>query len=335
MEIRTSRWNTCIRGIALSAGYCAAFLTMWHQSLDQWYLPAGLRLASLLLLPMRYWPYVFVGDVTALLYIRIPKAEQYSVQWAYLSPVLFISIYSLAPYLARKWIRTKEEIVQWISLLAIVSAVWSTIVGRLVNILLNGPVSSFGIEKFILNCVGNFLGILMVILPCLLWLQRNDWKNTQSGVLKSTVVAILMISVPSLIAMIVDVQGRQNQLMPAKFMLHTFMLLPIFFLTVMHAWHGAAIGTLLVNVAISISLPDQNIVGDYDGSILLSQVVLLVESAGLLAVGVHMSNLHEKSGDLLRSELIALHELKLRDVSEARTMGGSARYSPILRATLP
>ncbi|MFC6840257.1 MASE1 domain-containing protein [Xanthomonas theicola] len=64
------------KGALLSAAYCAAFLVAWRCSVDQWYLPAGLRVATLLFLPYRLWPYLLLGDTAALLMIRVPMAQE-------------------------------------------------------------------------------------------------------------------------------------------------------------------------------------------------------------------------------------------------------------------
>ena len=50
------------KGIAISVLYCIAYLVLRYYSFDQWFLPAGLRAACLFFMPLRYWPFVFIGD---------------------------------------------------------------------------------------------------------------------------------------------------------------------------------------------------------------------------------------------------------------------------------
>ena len=265
--------KTFVRGIVLGGGYCAAFLAMWHVSFDQWYLPAGLRLASLLLLPMRYWPYLFAGDAAALLVLRIPKADQYSMQWAYLSPFLLITSISLIPWLIRKKPNSNRIILDWLPAIALISSIWSTVTGRLINLLLSGPTPTFTIERFISFCIGDFLGILMVTLPCLLWLQRQQWRNTRRHILQSTALATLAVAALYAAAMIPGVQESSVRLMPL-----VCMLLTVVYLTFLHGWHGSVVGTLLVNVAIALALPRINLVGASDDIVLMAQAVLVVTS---------------------------------------------------------
>jgi MASE1 len=308
-------WKTVGRGLAIGAAYCAAFSILWRYSVDQWYLPAGLRLASLLLLPMRYWPYVFAGDAAAMLNIRAPKAEQYSPQWAYLSPFLLVMLISAVPLYVRKKLSTREHIVKWLPLIALVGCIWSTVAGRLINIVLQGPTPPFTVERFIGFCVGDFLGILMVLLPCLLWQQRNQWRNTRTHIMQSLAIAVLMVAALFGAAMIPAKVGTEIRLLPL-----VFMLLPLVYLTTLHGWHGAAVGTLLVNVAISLALPQIHSIGTADPVVLIAQTALAATSGGLLAIGIRVSSLHERSGESLRSELLSI-QLQQQQNRETETMG--------------
>lgn len=308
--------RTFVRGMGIATAYCAFFLITWKFSVDQWYLPAGLRLASLLLLPMRYWPYVFVGDAAALLVMRVPKIDKYGELWAYASPFLYIPIYSILPYLFRRHWGAPKEIVQRLPALAAVSAIWSTLLGRAVNTLLQGPVPPFSVERFISFCVGDFLGILMVMLPCLLWQQRHQWHNSRRNIVQTLAIALLMVVALYGSATIPTGASSAIRLMPL-----VFMLLPLVYLTILHGWHGAAVGTLLINFSISMALPHLNEASSTDSVVLIAQSALAMVSGGLMAVGIRVSNLHERSGDSLRSEYLIMSLRQEQQDSEARTRG--------------
>jgi hypothetical protein len=74
------------KGVALSIGYCIAYLVLRYFSFDQWFLPTGLRAISLFLLPLRYWPFVFIGDAAAVMYGRLSIADDNSATWVYFGP---------------------------------------------------------------------------------------------------------------------------------------------------------------------------------------------------------------------------------------------------------
>ncbi|WP_192820369.1 MASE1 domain-containing protein, partial [Xanthomonas oryzae] len=59
--------KSAIRGLLTATAYSIGFHLAWQCSLDQWYLPAGLRIAALLFSPSRLLPWILLGDVAALL----------------------------------------------------------------------------------------------------------------------------------------------------------------------------------------------------------------------------------------------------------------------------
>ena len=309
-------WKTVGRGVAIGAAYCVAFLTMWRFSADQWYLPAGLRLASLLLLPMRYWPYVFAGDAAALLSMRIPKAEQYSVQWAYLSPFLFIPVYSLVPYYFQKKLVNARDMVLWLPVIAIVAALVTSAWAMTLNHTMNGPPPDITLDYFVRFAIGDYFGIMLVLLPCFLWRQHGEWRNTRRHIAQSIAIATLTVAVLYAAALIPGVQGLTVRVIPLA-----LMLIAIAYLTILHGWHGAAVGTLLVSTAIAFVLPRIELAGAVDDAVLMAQIILAIASAVFLVAGVHFSKLHERSGESLCNELLAMQFQQQHKDSEAQTMG--------------
>lgn len=309
--MRDRSWQRQAIGVAGAGIYCLAYLMLWRVSFDQWYLPAGLRLASLILLPIRYWPYVFLGDAAALLITRVPKAEQYSVQWAFLSPLLLVTVISLVPWYFRSRLSTDEEIARNLPLIAFAAGLWSCVVGMTLNFALNGPTQLVTTQNFISYTAGNYLGILMALLPCMLWRLRSKWRSNSGAIAQSTAIAVLMISLLFGAVFVTDTHGTAVQLMPL-----VFMLLPVVYLTVMHGWPGAAIGTFLISTAVSFALPRTNIAGAFDGVVLLAQIIISVASAGLLTIGNHISSLFDKSASAILSELRAIQALRTRNEAD-------------------
>jgi MASE1 len=309
-------WKRVGWGLSIGAGYCVAFLISWRYSFNQWYLPAGLRLASLILLPMRFWPYVFAGDTAALLIMRIPKAEQYSMQWAYLSPLLFIPVYSLVPYYFRKKIADARDIALWLPAIAATAALVTSIWAMTLNYTLNGPRPLVSFDNFVRYVIGDYFGIMVVMLPCLLWQQRGQWLNTRKHIAQSSAIAILLLAALYATALIPGIQGLSIRLLPLS-----LMLIAIAYLTILHGWHGAAVGTLLVGATVAFALPRIELSGAADDIVLMAQGVLAIASAGLLIIGVNFSRLHERSGESLRIEWLSM-QLKQQQDRETQTMGG-------------
>jgi hypothetical protein len=62
-------------------------------------------------------------------------------------------------------------------------------------------------------------------------------------------------------------------------------------------------------------------VGAADDAVLMDQIILAVASAAFLLAGVHISRLHERSGESLRNELLVMQLQEQKAHDEARTMG--------------
>ncbi len=267
-----------------------------------------------MLLPMRYWPYVFAGDAAALLNMRIPKAEQYSVQWAYLSPFLFIPVYSVVPYYFRKKLGEVRDIVLWLPAIAIIAALVTSLWAMTLNYTLHGPRPLVNVDNFVRYAIGDYFGIMIVMLPCLLWLQRARWRNTRRHITQSIAVATLIVTALYATALIPGIEALSVRLLPLA-----LMLIAIAYLTILHGWHGAAVGTLLVSAAVALALPHMDSSGAGDDIVLMAQGLLAISSAGLLIVGVNFSRLHERSGDSLRNEWLIM-QLQQQQDRETRTM---------------
>lgn len=311
-----AKWSATTKGLLLSALYCASFLGAWCLSFDQWYLPAGLRAASLLFIPCRYWPYLFAGDAAALLVIRVPKAEQYSLQWAYLSPFMLMPMVAALALLLRGKLKSHREMTRWLPLMALSIALWSSASNMTLNYVLSGPRASVTFANFYKFSVGDYLGILMVVLPILLYLRRRSGEVTPGHWVRDSAAAIATVAVIYCIASIpaLELAFHQGLLM--------LMILPVVGLTFRHGWRGAALGVLAVNVVTATKIPYLNTAGTYDAEVFVTQQALAVAATTLLLLGTVISDLFdkarrsgvaEKEALLLAQNSFLSSETKLRD----------------------
>lgn len=278
------------KGLALSVAYCAAYLAAWNYSLDQWFLPAGIRAAALLFLPYRYWPYAFAGDTAALLVIRGPKAEQYSAQWAYLSPFLLMPLISLAALVFRGKLHSTPEKRRWLPLIAATIALWSTLCNLVLNITLSGPGSSNSFEEYFRIAIGQYLGILILVPP--LFVIGRRWKGgfLSDHLVRDGLIAAGMVS--AMYCAIVLPQQPETALLQGLLML---MMVPVVGLTFLHGWRGAAIGIVIVNLAIGLTLPRINLPGAHDATIFVVQQAVGVAATALLVLGSVISEHYDKA----------------------------------------
>lgn len=286
------------KGIALALVYSAAYLALWFNSLDQWFLPAGLRLAALLFLPYRFWPFLIAGDIAALAMLRFPRASFDGALWSYLSPFALSLTAAVVPLIARLRFGEVSQRLGVFPAVAAVAAVWSASANQIVNALLGGP----GFSMFRVS-IGSFLGILLLTLPWLLWSQRLRERTAASAWLRdagfasgitAVLFAVVALSPPA------DLLWRQSVLLT--------MLLPAVWLTFRHGWHGSALGVVLSNLAIGLSLPPSNVDAAHDAAVFMGQQALALAATALLVLGWRISEHFERarSAGLAERDALAL-----------------------------
>ncbi|KGT57213.1 MULTISPECIES: MASE1 domain-containing protein [Xanthomonas] len=293
------------QGLLTATAYCLAFQLSWHCSLDQWYLPAGLRIAALLLAPSRLLPWILLGDVAALLMIRVPAISSVGVNptWAYASPWILVPAIALVPIAIRARYGAVHSAGASLIPMLLVTAVWGALCTLGTNIMLDGPSSAISGVKFARFAVGDYLGMLMVVLPVLLWMRRHD-EETPSRLTPHCALAVLMTALIFALATL-------PQSNVARLGLMSLLIVPAVLLTWLHGWRGAAIGVVLANTALAFSLRNTGVLGAYDSIGFVVQVMLATTATGLFVLGARISSTLAEARLRLRGEQQALDTAKL------------------------
>ncbi|WP_254460727.1 MASE1 domain-containing protein [Xanthomonas sacchari] len=310
-----ARLKTFASGILLSAVYCAAYLAVWHCSLDQWFLPIGLRTAALLFLPYRLWPYVFLGDAAALLSMRVPMIDEGGADplWAYGSSLLLMPAFSLLPWAVRRGLPDFRAEPSWLPLICLCAALWAVLVNKGANWLLDGPAAYINLENTLKFWIGFYLGIVMFVFPALLWVRRAEGDaSTRKTVLHSAGVAALLMGVMFGVAMQAEGVLRQFILV--------LMITPAVWLTFKHAWRGAAIGVVMANFAVAMSLPKTNYAGAYDADTLQVQLLIAFAVTALASLGARLSVAFDQAQRFGFAEREALQVAQASYMSAERTL---------------
>ncbi|MBV6776895.1 MASE1 domain-containing protein [Xanthomonas euvesicatoria] len=131
------------QGLLTAILYCCSFYIAWHASFDQWYLPAGLRIAALLCLPRRLLPWMLLADVSSLLILRVPAIKALGVDpvWAYCSPWVLTTLIAAVPLAIRARLK-RRRLETWLVPALLATAVWGAACTIGVNIVLDGPAST-------------------------------------------------------------------------------------------------------------------------------------------------------------------------------------------------
>jgi len=298
-------WGTFIaKGLGIAVLYGVAYLALRYISFNQWFLPAGLRAACLLFLPYRYWAFVFLGEAGITLSKKIEMIDDYGAMWAYFSSLLMAPLFAIAPLLIRRQLGTGKKLVRWLPLLAVLMAVWSSSCNIGLNYILNGPRSLVTVENATRYITGDCLGILMVVLPVLLWQKRGPLLR------KATLPALIGAVVVG--ATLLLLKGDHELSGLSRLLLMLAMILPALFLTYFHGWTGAALGVLVVNVAIAQSLDYTGMPGAHDQIAFYAQICLVFSAIGLLAFGGRMTNHYDTAR---RAGIAEQEALKLSRIS--------------------
>ncbi len=295
------KWERPIRGIVFGMIYCLAYLAAWFHSLDQWFLPAGVRVVALLLLPYRLWPYILIGDCAALLLMRIPLMSVEKATWVFASSVLLPLTISIGVVALRRNYSSLHDQAKWLPVIAICMAVWSAFSNIVINFALDGPSSATTLEFFYRRCIGQFLGILFFALPTMLWLGRHHLAPKPRHFLRDSALSCLTIAL-IFIALVVPNDVKEY----LRFGLPIAMLVPVIFLTFRHGWRGAATGIAFSSLAVAKTLYALNGDAAYDATIFVVQHAFVVASCGLLALGYVISTQYAIARSLGISEREAL-----------------------------
>ncbi len=281
-----------VKGLAITIGYCIAYLVLRYFSFDQWFLPTGLRAACLFFLPFRYWPLILIGDAAAVMYGRIRLESADNQAWVYFGPFALIVGISIMPYVLRKKLLGSQSIIRHLPIAAALFSVWSSTCTVGLNALMGGPSDNATIEFFTTKFFGNYLGALMGMLPALVWLHINQNVGPLRKAFRDIVIAAVSIGV--MFAYLEhwhvgsDV-GRKTILM--------LMIGPALFLTYYHGWIGAAIGVFLVNLAIAQTMTKTGVPGAFDESAFLAQIGLSFAASAILFFGARITSHYEKAID--------------------------------------
>jgi hypothetical protein len=160
------------------------------------------------------------------------------------------------------------------------------------NAILGGPSENTTIIFFINKFFGNYLGILMVMLPALIWINRHQ----HVGALKETArdIAFTLISIASMFAFLEFRDAGDDVIKKSVLML---MICPALYLTYYQGWLGAAIGVLLVNLGIAQTMTYTGVPGAHDETVFLAQIGLTIAASAFLILGTRITAHYERAVD--------------------------------------
>ncbi|WP_312236344.1 hypothetical protein [Stenotrophomonas sp.] len=95
-------------GPMLASAYALAYWAARSISVDQLYLPAGLRVAALLLLRPRWWPWLMLGEYAFFGISRYPMIDRYGIAWVIIASMVLMPTVAVIVRAHRVWMRSRR-----------------------------------------------------------------------------------------------------------------------------------------------------------------------------------------------------------------------------------
>jgi len=247
--------------VAVAGAYAACYELTRNFSFSHWMLPAGLRLACLLLVPRRFWPALAVGEALPVGEMALMHARLFGTLWAVLIsiPTIMFTMPAVAGLQRLMSLRRADgQINMGFILLA-------TLAGALVTSTVNcidlstvdmgdgSPAPVVTARIFMVYLLGAYLGAL-ALTPTIMALHDRIRSQpagalTARSVLGSALTRdVLFIAAPVLLVLMALAQQLTGGALQC---VRFAMAIPVFVLTWRHGWHGTATGGLLASIAMA------------------------------------------------------------------------------------
>ena len=249
------------RYLAVAGAYAACYELARYFSFSHWMLPAGLRLACLLLVPRRFWPALAVGEALPVAEMAFLHASVFGVAWALAAsvpPIVFCM-----PVVAL--MRNRAALVSSdgqinMSLIVFVTLLCASVTAAENSLVLTTGVMSDGspspvmtVPIFLVWFLGAYLGALALV-PTILGLRERlagqpqgifTWHAIRhSPLFRDT----LFFVVQSLELLTVLTSFTSDGALQCA---RIAMGLPVIAMALRHGWHGGSVSSLLASIAIA------------------------------------------------------------------------------------
>ena len=261
--MKTSRSSGWIREALLVVGYGLVFCAAFQTAHLFWYLPAGVRLAALLLSPYRRWPWLFVAQELSLALTEPVAAIIADVP----SAILVFATASIgALWLQRgKWLDDAGQFAAMTRLICVMALV--AIGATLAHLNESFPdiTASFLLVRLQM-VLGDYIGMLALV-PLLLMLVR---ARPDSAMLKRWRFDVPVVLLPLLaVYLVLDARANTSQV----FFFSTLLaFVPSIYFAVRSGWRGVVLALFGTSVVVALS------------GALFGNANLTIQAQGILAI---------------------------------------------------
>ncbi|GAA0913389.1 MASE1 domain-containing protein [Luteibacter anthropi] len=279
--------------MAIAAAYGAAYEIARHLSFPQWMITAGLRLACLFLLPLRYWPALALGEGIPLLETSLLCVSDLGIPWAISESVPMVVLWmALMKPLRQRWALhdANGRVCMPLMLGAALGVAAITAVATLLTALasiLSSPTGEWPDPNtawpgyLLAYTLGAYLGAL-TLTPAILALHeryRDLGGEAVSGmrIWRSALFRdLLWWAIPAMAFMTwLALHAHEPGLRQTCRLL---LMVPMLGVAWRHGWHGTALGGMAASIALALTAPTLLV----DPSTLQAQAILALIISGAL-----------------------------------------------------
>jgi glucose-6-phosphate-specific signal transduction histidine kinase len=323
--------------LGVAAGYSLIYLALRPLSDAHFPLTAGLRLGCLLLIPYRFWPALFAGELLPLAYFNAQCVEQLGLAAVLVEtvppiglamPVVWLCKRHLAMFPTRHFINVQTLLI----CVLLTSATWALANSITLSVFVPPP-GAPAMHLSILVAIGFFLGkyvAALAIVPLLLMGWMDHRAGTLASGLRLFVRSRLMLET---VALVLPALGALSWLSlygneDARQITRMVMFLPVAWLTLRHGWRATVLGGTLTVVCISLVLGSRP-----EPELLQVQALMALTVTCLFAMGARITaqNLRDERERLdahnairLAQQGLYLGELRIRKTALALEQVGGA-----------
>lgn len=270
-------------GLLVAVLYAAACWASRQVSLEQLFLPAGIRIAALLMCRPSMWPYLLLGEYAYFACLRVPLIDKYGLEWVMISSAYQFPIAALVVYMHRSSIVSMTD--TWLLIVAFAVA---TLVGvgnlALAHALWPSPPAGGFTTVASRNVIGQYMAILTIAPMALVWVRRHeiDWKSWRHLSTSYSAISLLTLGALSVVL--------PKDSMTERAIIQLLMAVPVIALTCLQGWWGAAIGMPIMSIFVRISTPVTGLPESFDLNSFRIQLLIAVAGTALLALGSRITH---------------------------------------------
>lgn len=305
MSVGDEHWKAWGQHIAIAGAYAACYQIAYQLSLPEWELTAGLRLCCLIIVPVRLWPALALGEFFPVVQNAVMCLKAFGPAWSLAAsvPQIIFCMACMKP-LRRRWkLRDAEGRVQmgYVLTASLCCALMITIRNTVAFwVAIASSTTDWGPELTVTNAfssymLGNYLGSLTLV-PVMLAIQdrigivpASFARTWRSPLLRDAVLCLTPILA------ILTWQANMAHTQEIRQLARFAMIVPMLGMAIKYHLHGMAVAGMAVSIAMSFTstLPHLIDIGLVHCEVVLSFII----SAGLLLAG----KTHPVAQSVLRS----------------------------------